>query len=376
MKKFDIIPTANSNTNNIRNNLKLSNKQLKQIKLKEAVSRSFNGKVRDEILKENREFICEGNLTKIDRFSRKQVYRFFLFSDFLYYADSSEEKTVESGDKRRKSFLNADDIDTRTSHIDVVQEIGSPVQEIGSPAAFVLHKIHQKLNLSSLQILSKSQSQDDVENRSFVIGHPIKSFTVIAGTLDIKNNWVVALDATKEKLRLRTEGSDNEDEDDGDTITTKRVSGASAGAHVGDSKISAAATSPSPIAAVHPHRYEGNFKKQGHINIFSWKQRHFILDDGRLQYFDEHSNMMGEISDLAGFEVNIVSINTLTILASGKKGLTLIIEDTDFPSVSVGGGGVAQSGGELAQQNKLILYWKRHIQEHIDYCNNKLKNAI
>ncbi len=98
------------------NAIKLS----KQSTLKDVVSRSFDGKVRDAILKDNRDFICEGDLSKIDRFSRNKLYRFFLFSDYLYYAESAAEKKKEDSGAR-KSFITADDIifDNTTSHDNV-----------------------------------------------------------------------------------------------------------------------------------------------------------------------------------------------------------------------------------------------------------------
>jgi hypothetical protein len=343
----------------------ITRKSMRQTKINDAVSRSFIGKVKAEILQDNKSFVCEGDLIKVDRFKRKKMYRFFLFSDYLYYADISGEKIDES--KKPKTFISSDDIPIKDRNSQ------SNDNEIGSSLA-IEYVIHQKLHLATIQIKnneSKSSDKDDTENVTFFIDHPTKSFNVIAESLETKNHWLTALDSTIEKLRLRTEGSDNEDESDGNIVpdqsnvnNTNDVSGNVKG-------LISQSSDKKESKSYEPIRYEGVFQKQGHVNIFSWKQRRFVLELGKLQYFDEKNNLMGELPDLTGFEANIASADTLKILCAGKKGLTLYITE-EVKEEGKGGGGSKEGN---ADQRTLIATWKTRVEEHINYCNSKTNTA-
>ena len=113
-----------------------------------------------------RSFVKEGDLVKRANTSGRSVkYRFFLFSDVLFYTHKSS-----AGD----------------------------------------YKIHEELPLHMLKVTDKFTGAARKTNRAFLIRHPRKSFMVFAADEKTKNEWMEAINAAVNKemeRKARLEGA-------------------------------------------------------------------------------------------------------------------------------------------------------------------------
>jgi len=103
----------------------------------------------------SRVFIYEGDLTKICRSGVKRSYHFFLFSDCLIYA-----------------------------HLSNLRD----------------YKVHGDLPLWLMKISDENETE-----LSFKIFHPVKSFTVLAASLDEKKFWMNEINQAITKLSIHEE---------------------------------------------------------------------------------------------------------------------------------------------------------------------------
>jgi hypothetical protein len=108
-----------------------------------------------KILENNSFFVREGDLIKLNRAGREAIYRFFLFSDVLIYC-----------------------------HQGISGE----------------YKVHGTLPLQDMQIFERDT---DPTRCSISIKHPVKSFIVVAESVELKYAWFTDIEKTISNCRLR-----------------------------------------------------------------------------------------------------------------------------------------------------------------------------
>ncbi len=98
-----------------------------------------------------------------------------------------------------------------------------------------------------------------------------------------------------------------------------------------------------------PEAITGILVKQGHVNVFSWEKRKFVLSMGTLKCFVPETNEAKmAIDSLKDYILDYSSPDHLSVTHPGKKGLTLRFTGTDED----------------------INKWNRLLKEHIDYANS------
>lgn len=106
------------------------------------------------ILENNIFFVRQGDLVKLNRASRPVTYKFFLFSDYLIYAHQSRNE----------------------------------------------YRVHEQLSLNAMTI---SDNETDVNYTSFYVSHPVKSFFVVADSPLEKQQWMRDINQTIDSCRKR-----------------------------------------------------------------------------------------------------------------------------------------------------------------------------
>jgi hypothetical protein len=124
--------------------------------------------------------------------------------------------------------------------------------------------------------------------------------------------------------------------------------------------------SPLKKMAAEPEIWGGNIIKHSHGGLKGWKKRYFLLESGRLFYYDKISNPKqikppGNMKPLATnslYQVLIQFIENADVSEASRHRIYLTNTDGNL-DLTLGYHSLSEA-----------LEWKEHFQKHIDYANN------
>ena len=157
-----------------------------------------------ELVTASRLFICEGDLTKMNRNGPKN-YHFFLFSDMLMYATVKQKETKKHGPRYT----------TQSSHMfNLAQTTCLAANENAESWAMVLACFGQDVKI-------KPQQLERLRDCAFLIAAPTRSFIIMTETTEVRAQWVKDLqrcidqlhDANTSRKQAGCRGEDIEDDE-------------------------------------------------------------------------------------------------------------------------------------------------------------------